>query len=281
MAVSKRDILLKGKEKQRHRYDRLVFIWFIIFLIFLVEIILLLRAPKFLLTEVRVTGASSYEQVKIKEAIGLALVEKCPCLIPRASIFLYSKKQLAKIAQGASSRVGYITFKRQGQILIVDVAERQPVALWCQGRHDDRDCFFLDQTGTIVSTAPIFSHSSMVEFYSASSSARLYEKPLGDFSLATSALLKNELLSIFQHDFRVPVSLKYIELVEKDDLIFYFVSSRDNWLVLISRSSDPKIVLANLKALLGSESFRRDLKISQHLKQIDLRFKQKVFYKFN
>lgn len=280
MASNKKDIIRAGRQKQRRRYSRVALIWLVLFLILAVEIILLLRAPKFLITTVEVEGASPYEQAKIKEAAELALNEKCPCLIPKASIFLYSKKSLISAISTASSRVNDITITRTGQALKIVVLERKPLALWCQGPRLDKTCFFLDKTGQIIASAPVFSHQVMTEFFSASATAKVYERPLGDLDPVSFLFLTNKLTSLVNSKLKNLSQIDFIEPRDGGDFILHFLSfSSPDWTLLINKKMSAEIILGNLQATLDSTAFKTDTQNSGPLLYLDARFDKKVFYK--
>jgi len=281
MASNKKDIIRAGRQKQRRRYSRVALIWLVLFLILVGEVILLLRAPKFLITTVAVEGASPYEQAKIKEAVELALNEKCPCLIPKASIFLYSKKSLISAISTASSRVNDITITRTGQVLKIVILERKPLALWCQGPRVDKSCFFLDKTGQIIASAPVFSHQVMVEFFSASATAKIYERPLGDLDPVPFLDLTAKLTSLVNSKFKNQSQIDFIEPEEGGDLVLHYLSfSIPSWTLLLNKKMSAETILGNLGATLDSSAFKTDAQNSGQLLYLDARFDKKVFYKF-
>ncbi|MFA6416553.1 MAG: hypothetical protein WCW56_03720 [Candidatus Paceibacterota bacterium] len=281
MATNKREIIREGRQKQRRRFSRVAIIWLVLFLILVVEIILLLRAPKFLINKVEVEGASPYEQVKIKEAVVLALNEKCPCLIPKANIFLFSKDDLNKAVAEASSRVNDISFNRNGQILKVVVSERRPLALWCQGVRSDKSCFFLDKMGGIISSAPVFSDHVMIEFFSASATAKIQDRPLTDLDPVSFIALTDKLSSLVNSQLKNQSKIDFIEPLGRGDFALHFISSRsNNWFLLLNKKLSAETILGNLQATLDSTAFKVDAKNSGSLLYIDTRFDKKVFYKF-
>lgn len=280
--INKKDLIREGRQKKRRIFGRLALLWLIIFFILILELILLLRAPKFLFNQVVIKGASPYEQEKIEETVKLTLFEKCPCLIPQNSIFLYPKKKLSQAIILASPRVGEIVFDRTGQTLNIIVSERQPLALWCQGPRDDRSCFFLDKNGETIAPAPIFSNRVMPEFYSASATAKIHERPLKNLNLSVVISLAKSIEGITNDYLKSHYFLDFIEPYPNGDFIVHFSSPQMiDWYILANEKISPNDLLSNLQALLGSSSFTDDARLNNRLQYIDMRFDKKVFYKFD
>jgi hypothetical protein len=278
MATSKKEILAAGKKRAQRRVLTFLVVTAIFLTIITVELIFLLRSPGLLIDRVLINGASPYEQDKISEAVGLVLPANCPCFIPRRSLLFYPRSLIIQSIHQASPRAGEVEMVLSGRNLVLNIKERKPLALWCQGADNNEQCFFLDKTGTAFSSAPVFSLGVFPEFFIASGTATLFSKPLTDLDLPTFlnfAQAAGVLVQTIGGS-----SLRQIEPATNGDLVLVFEQTHREWHLLVNRQTSGDLILANLKAVLAADSFKRAWQSGQNLDYLDLRFNSKVFYKF-
>ncbi|OJI07679.1 MAG: hypothetical protein COX02_00345 [Candidatus Vogelbacteria bacterium CG22_combo_CG10-13_8_21_14_all_37_9] len=278
MTSSKKDLLATGKKRAHRRLSVSIVLIIIFILIVTIELIFLLRSPKFLIEQIKISGASPYEQENISKALNKILFTDNSNLIPRRSLLFYPRTLLSETIHQVSPRAGEVGMSLMGQTLTVTILERKPLALWCYGHEDLKQCFFLDQKGVAFSTAPLFSVGIFPEFYQATGTIALFSQPLPELDLVPFLNFSLQATDLIQT--LSPSTLKRIEMGSAGDLALIFTQDQQEWRLLVNSQVNPDLVLANLKAVFSAVSFKEAFQAGAHLDYLDLRFSSKVFYKF-
>lgn len=194
-------------------------------------------------------------------------------LFAKSNIFLYPEKDIQKTLAAAFPAIKNIHGNLENwQTLNLSVEERVPFALWCQLTAPD-NCFYLDKDGLIFSAAAIFSDNVFLKFTGGQIAAS--SSPI----VGKNFLPANEFRHItFFLDFLAPLGLTPTIFEASIDEYQIFLKSGGR--LIISSSDDLSVILKNLETIFRSDNLKKTLARGGIIDYIDLRYGNKVFYKF-
>lgn len=240
------------------------------------------RADALSIGTIEVKGAATVSAEEVKSLATEFLAGKYAYLFPKASALLYPAAALEGAIVARFPRVAAADARLLSPTaLSISLTERTPHALLCSPRPEGEGeegkeptepatpCYFLDETGFVFSKAPEFSGTPFFRYESWASA----EDPVGTFFLPAERFRE---LDFFVASVRSagtdPVSLAL--LPEGDVSLALSGGAR----ILFSEAQDLAEVFENLQAVLSSEVVKEQGVLS--LDYLDLRFGNKVFYKF-
>jgi hypothetical protein len=201
------------------------------------------------------------------------------------SIFVFQKRKIREDLYQTFGRLQDVSFKKRGTSEVeVIIEEKEGQYMWCGevtslGNHEN--CYILDGQGALFDTAPQVSGDAYFKIYGGSVES---ESPIGSkvFSLDdfnTIIRIKTELT---KHDLD-PVAL----LLHSDGLIEFIKKTEGKDLyngarVKFTLLADYKTSVDNLLSALNSEPLKTEFAEKGELLQyIDVRFDNRVYYKFD
>lgn len=270
-------ILYTAREpKRRIQHHSKKFFWFsfcaILLILLMAVFVYVLRMPNWRIQEIELSGlkvlGAEEVKVKIKETIGGEYIY----FLPRNSFFLLNTASLADFLRGGFPRIETVAVdKKFPDLLRVSVKERQPFGIFCNLVATSTPvlpCVYVDRTGFAYETAPSSSGSLFIKIKSNLPEARVGEK--------IDPQLMDEILSLGEQ------LKKRIDL-EAVDYEFYSnnprelkVKTSDGFKVIFMRGEDWNKVFHALKTVLNQEIKEK----RSRLEYIDLRFGNKVFYRY-
>ncbi len=204
---------------------------------------------------------------------------------PKTNIFLYPKKDITKEIFNISKRVKGMSFRvKDNKTLVVSVVERTALYTWCGDvppavdSKEKPQCYFLDESGYIFNEAPYFSGEVYFKFYGSipfntGIPSGLYFSPANFIKLA-----------VFKRTLALMGMKPAIMYLQDDGDVRITLSSKTQAVgpeILFKISSDFETVAGNLDAVLSTEPLLSGFKDKySSLLYIDLRFGNKVYYKF-
>ena len=283
--IKRRDVLHSPKLQELKRNRRknlqnkiLLYVGSIIAIV--VVLILISRIPKLNISIVNISGNKIIDTEKINEVVLENLNGYYLYFIPKSNFLIYPKKKIIKDITEKYRRLTNINFSLSGaETLDISVSEREGKYIWCGDILSDLDlnptdntCSFLDNTGYAFDTSPYFSGNVYFKFFGKLTNNQFYPELWNKLVVLKEALSDMNLR---------PASL-YIKT--DGDIEIYLVSN-------ILPPDSPKIILKsvfildktkeNLQAAVNTEPLLSDLKSKNKiLEYIDLRFGNKVYYKF-
>lgn len=253
-----------------------VIIGILILIIFAIAIFCLswfLNQPFVVINNIAVSGNSLVATDALLATTKKILSDSYFGLFTKSNIFLYPEKTIQKTLAAAFPAIKSVHGNlKNWQTLQLSVEERIPFALWCQ-LVDSTDCFYLDKNGLIFSTAAVFSENIFVRFtggeINASSSPIVGKNflPADEFRRVTFFL-----------DFLAPLGLTPTSLEASADE--YQIQLKGNGQLIVNSTDDFSVILKNLEAILHSDNLKKALARGGVIDYIDLRYGNKVFYKF-
>lgn len=241
--------------------------------------------PRWELTTIVVRGNQIISTEDIKEKVESDLRGNYAYIFPHRNAFLYPKKKIAADLAEAFPRLKNIAVYRTSLgILEVDLAERRGYALWCGGdtTADDasKPCYFTDDTGKIISTAPYYSGNMYPRFFGGNLSAA-ETNPLGK-TFIDSALFER-LLAFRDRITALGFQVKAINIPSGKEYSYILdLGSQKTAVVRFLAAANYQTLADNLAVALGKKEFAEKIKINHSsLEYLDLRFTNKVYYKFS
>jgi len=195
----------------------------------------------------------------------------------RSNVFIYPRSGIKEALLEEFRRIEEVQVSvKDLEELEVVIEERKPNSLWCGEsleNSSNEKCYFIDLDGLIYSEAPNFSGNVFLGVYGEIENAL---DPIGEHFLTVSKYKNYKFFenSLSQYDLG-PIILNK---VDNGDLEIYLKSGGK---ILYNSEQDIVRLSENIGSILKDSGFKEDLNRSdQELEYIDLRFGNKVYYKF-
>jgi hypothetical protein len=254
-------------------------------------------ANRFFIKGVEVVGAEAVSADEVHTATE-GEIAGMRIIVPKRNIFFYPRNKMEEKLAADFPRLATIAIEIENKNLVVTVTEREPAYLWC-GEHlpntrqesFDTPCYFVDAKGFIFSLAPQFSDAVYTKIYTtlgantgtgnnAAGEVVPFPTPIGQQAMSAAVLHNVEILAkeVTTAMFK-PAA--YSVTQDGDAIIFLYRDSNALPEIRYNPTHDPLIVAAGFKTAISSDPLKSKLSSSFGLLEyIDLRFPNKVFYKF-
>ena len=200
--------------------------------------------------------------------------------IPKRVFFLYPKQKIIDGLLSAFPRFKSVeAYRSNRNTLLITVSEVRGRALWCGADMlAAQDCYFTDDAAKIVSVSPQYSGNVYPRFYGGTLADPSH--PLGQTFIA-DGIFQN-LLAFVERIQAAGFQVKAVVLADGDeDSIMLDLGQGKTATVRFLKSDDYATLAGNLDAALGQDELKQTLlKNKSNLEYIDLRFSNKVYYKF-
>lgn len=273
--------LLELKNKRRKILIRKILIISIGFMLIFGGLSYISKIGRLNISGVEVVGNKVIDSEAIINIVNRETAGKYIWLFPKTNIFLYPKNKIEYSLGNEFKRLTDIDIETTDRKILVSVGEREPVYTWCGVVPPEEEtteiCYFLDKKGFIFDEAPYFSGEVYFKFYGSTGKE---SDPSGVY-LAEGYF---DRLIIFKDDLS-NMNLKPVMLyIEEGENLKIFLSKKDspkNPEIRFKKDSDFKKIATNFKAALDTEPLLSKFKNEySKLEYIDLRFGNKVYYKF-
>jgi hypothetical protein len=271
------------KQKQRIFFDQ-VLIFMLGLGLAIAFLSYLSRIDRLNIDAIEITGNKIIETEEIKEVVEKEILGYYIWVFPKSNIFLYPKNHIQKTLNQRFKRLRNIAFSmRDRKILEISVTERVPKYTWCgttlpESNTDNGICYFLDETGYIFDEAPYFSGEVYFKLYGPVNLAD--DSPAGSYF---SSDIFQKLISFKEILENLELKPMALYVQEKGDAKMYLssVASSVDPEIIFKKDADFEKIAENLEAALTTEPLQTDFKKKYStLQYIDLRFGNKVYYKF-
>jgi cell division septal protein FtsQ len=229
----------------------------------------LIKAPWLQVRDVAVTGTNVADPDEISRSVQAMLEGRNLYIFPKTSMLVLSVPRIEARLKEQFSRLSSVSINRtSAHSLLVEVQEYDGKYLWCQ---EGDDCSFMDENGIVFAPAPVFSGSAYIRFYGG-----MQEE------LPFTAISKEQLAY-------VETIINRLEAISLHPTIFTFITDHNLAVSFIHRDTEAKIYFEPTKDLDAAlqtlyTGMRSPAFISQYtskpLEYIDLRFSNKMVYKF-
>jgi len=290
-----RDILkssraLEMKKKRRSRLRLRVFLWLLAGILFIVGLSYLSKLPAMRIEHVVISGNSTLDTGDLLHAVQDELFGNYFGLFSKQNGLIYPKEKIQAHLLDTFKRLEGATITLSDlHTLYVAVSERDARYLWCghdfdetAGESSSVQCYYLDANGYIFSEAPYFSGNAFFKFYGTGLFNRSIS-PIGQEFLSRDDFSK---LLAFRDRIQSFGLTPYGILLEPNGEYALYIAplSSDRMIhtkIMFNQKNDLDTIADNLATALATEPFASDFKKKfDTLLYIDLRFTNKVYYKF-
>lgn len=278
----------KLRELKRRRHARRMRFFALFGFLFLVLIALFIFAanhPRFQLTSVVVSGNEVVDADDVIAHADAFLAGKYLYSIPHRNAFFYPKKKiLADLVESYPRFKEVAVYRRDLNTLLINVVELRGQALWCASETDspeDARCYFTDDTGKIIDTAPYYSGNVYARFLGGGIAPE-DSNPLGK-NFITSAQF-TALLSFASRITAMgfPVKSIHVGSADEEDSLSIDLGGGHTAKFRFLPSDDYGTIADNLALALSKQELGSAVKNDRaNLEYFDLRFTNKVYYKFS
>ncbi|GMQ95441.1 MAG: hypothetical protein BMS9Abin13_555 [Patescibacteria group bacterium] len=250
------------------------------------------------IADIYIEGNKITSEKKIREVIQMNMAGTYAWFFPHDNIFLYPKRRIKRDVLNTFSRIydAKVRFVDLTSI-VVAVKERKIYALWCDDVLPKRErnlsvpCYFVDDSGFVFAEAPRFSMNVYFEFYGRLNAPFVNEAPAG---AERGDLIGTSFLTPYEFG-RVLMFKNLLESIDLETYKFFVREDGEYEIFLKGKSAmetaGGKIVFSpkqELEKILYDLKLAIDTKfpeggsqdITQGLEYIDLRFSNKVLFKF-
>jgi len=291
--MKKRSILdsprfLELKKQKYKALKKKTLIWIISFSVFFLCISFFSKWKNLNIQKIETEGNRIIDTIVLESLIKEKISSKYIWFFPKTNFLLYPKKEIKEELSAKFKRLKNIELNLKDlQTLSVSLTERSALYTWCGAKplpvdnssESEDGCYFMDETGYIFDKAPYFSGQVYLKFFGSIETSD--HNPLGFYfkekDFKNLVLYKEELE-------KIGLKLTSFYIGDDDDIrvALTSTSAKKSPEIIFKADSSLEQVIKNLDATLNTEPFLSDFKNKYSLlSYIDLRFGNKVYYKFN
>ena len=253
---------------------RLQTLWTLGIITVLIIVIIVSRQEKLLIVDVEVAGAKVVREEKVVTRTKEIISGYYLGMVPKRNALVYPGGKVEERLMIEFPRFSAVATSLDGlKLLRIDVAEREPFALYCPAitrSEDATSCYFLDDQGFIFDSAPLF--SGAVYFIYTREPA--LEEPMGKQFMSPSEF---GALGHFIESLPLLGVEPVAALVTEEEFIILLTGEAR---LKMGRKSDLELMYSNLSAFLNDEAIKAQTDFMQKISELDLRTENKVFYRF-
>ncbi|MEI8129974.1 MAG: hypothetical protein WCG55_00525 [bacterium] len=281
------------RERRIRRRRRVITALCVLFFVLLGTTVYVSRLPRIQLNTVEVVGNKVVDTDDVVSHVEKYLSGYYVYLIPHRDALIYPKQKIvADLVKSFPRFDSVAVYRTSWHTLQVTVSEVRGRALWCGETDTDlgagataQSCYFTDETGRIVSDAPYYSGNVYPRFFGGTvpaSSARLdNENPIG--TTFTDPDTFKKLVALQESIANFGFQIKSVDIgADTEDTIMIDLGSGKIAPVRFLKADNFETLEGNLSAALSNPTLANALKTDkQNLEYFDLRFTNKVYYKFS
>ncbi len=217
--------------------------------------------------EIRFTGTETLSREELREEIQKLISRRYFYALPKDHILFLPKGEIEALLSNRY-RIQEFKLKRKfPNILSIEIKERKPWAIWCRQEGEElRNCGVADRSGFVFAASPAFSGNAVLKIIDQSANEMIGKNFAPAEDVAKIAFL------IEKAEERLD---EQITSVLPQEGGVYHLIMEEGWYLIVDDGIKEEKAFENLLLALGKIGDRR-----AELEYIDLRFSNKVFYKF-
>lgn len=282
--------LKKIKEKRRRASQKRFYLVLTSIIVFFVALIFISRINGINVVRVEVSGNKIIDVPDIQKIAEEEINGNYFLFIPKSNYFLVPKNKIKNSLFQEYPRLNEINIKvSENQTLALEVKERDTQFTWCgedlprEGiRPEEVKCYFTDAEGFVFDESPYFSSDVYFRFYGDLEGESLSTYPKGRY--ISKDMDKLVLLKEAVDDLDLTTSSYYKNPEGYFEL--YLASairppSAPKVIFELDKDSDVEFMVENLRSAIYAEPLEQELDTKyEDLEYLDLRFGNRVYYKF-
>ena len=238
---------------------------------------------------IQISGNKVVETKMIEDVVKEKLAGNYLWFFPRTNFLLYPKGEIEKELAMRFKRLKDISFSVKNlKTLDISLTERTALYTYCGAQlpelnSSQQNCYFMDDSGYIFDKAPFFSGEIYLKFYGTTSvgSPTPETDPSGSYFFQPNF---TKLISFKENLKKIGLKPIVFFIQDDGDINMFLSSSSASQMgpeIMFKADSDFEKVAENLQTVLTTEPLQTDFKNKySSLLYIDLRFGNKVYYKF-
>lgn len=276
--------------KRRNAIKKTVFL-FCLFLLLLIAIVWVSRDSRMLIANINLTGNKAVQKEELLSIVDNELSGNYFFAFPKKNILLYPKTTINKKIMDSFKRIHYVDIRINNFTSIdILVKERMPYTMWCGENllvdttsSLSKKCYFSDDKGFIFAEAPTFSNDVYFTIFGELTYTDDSREVVGSSFLNEKKFTNlMQIRSLFEKEGIVSIKLNTLpendfELYLKDGGKFIFNINQDTAKLV---SNAIVAIDAKKKELIEVSPSTDRASIFKNLEYIDLRFNNKVIFKF-
>jgi len=268
--------LLELKRGRRRFFLFKTFLYIFALFVIFASLAYISRIPVLNIKGIEVIGSKIVDADEVKAIIEEEISGNYVWFFPKKNILYYPKNNIEKELFDKFKGLQNVSFKLDNsKILNISLTEREGKYVWC-GEDLSKiksECSFMDTSGYVFSVAPYFSGDVYFKFFGELSgdyfSRDIFEKIISFKDALTNMGFKS--ISLY---------------VKGDEDIEIYLNSNilppNSPKIILRKDFDLEKISINLQTALDTEPLKSNLKKEQSsLQYIDLRFGNKIYYKFS
>jgi cell division septal protein FtsQ len=271
--------------RRRHRRLIRVILWGLLITVLAGTGVTLARLDAFRIAGITVSGNSVVSEEELRNIVEQNIAGAYFFVFPKSNVFLYPERTIEAAVVEQVKKIDRADVESDGlRAVTLTIRERRPLVLWCGKTYADfqavnETCYFLDKDGFVYAEAPDFTGTVFKRFFGPlfntdGSLAVRDDDPVGDYFLTPSEFQR----IIFFIDMlkeEEQIASVALALTDAMDVELY---TENGPRILFAREHDLSQTLSNLSSALNIEELSREG--FDTLEYIDLRFGNKVYYRF-
>lgn len=268
------------KKKKRKILKVKIIIIFVILISLFLGFGFLSKIDKFNVNKIEITGNKVLDSKDLEQYVKNKIEGNYFYLYSKSNIFLLSREKIKKDLIRDYRRIEDLSFDFNNlQILKINIKERTPFYIWCGEdisfsllKPQEYRCKFMDNNGYVFDYSPYFSGDVYFRFFGNLDNYYFSKENFNDFILFKDNLSR--------------IDIKAVGLYKKlDGEIELYLSSNKKFeegpKIIFNIDSNYSKIFQNLESAVKTEPLKSDFKNKySSLEYIDLRFNNKVYYKF-
>lgn len=288
--MQERDVVRAGNNRLRRRKRKIFFrkssLLLALFIIVFGGLVFLSWRPFLQVKEVGVAGINVLPENELMQEVEDTLDGRYLLVFPKRNIFLAPQRAIEKNLKSVYPRIETIDVsldtKRKLNIVLT---EREGQYLWCDGEsvsgtEAESDCYYMDDRGKIFDKAPYFSAGNIYFSFYGTISDDIEDEILGERYLSVEEFAK---LTLFIDSLDKMQIKSFACKEDGNDFLLYLGTKQSPNMPYMSwrRDVDMAHLKSNVDSAFATEPFKTRYKEDfANLEYVDLRFENKVYYKF-
>jgi hypothetical protein len=237
--------------------------------------------------EIQIAGNKVIDTRDIRKVVDGEINGKYLWFFPRSNVLFYPKSSIKDELQNEFQRLKDINLAvKDNKVLEITLGERDSKFIWCGVSSPQigikEKCYFMDENGYIFDEAPYFSGEVYFKFYGPLEDQINPDESIGAYFSKQSFKYLTSFKNVLTNIKLKPVALSIAADKNIEILLSSGISSKVGPKILLKTDSDFQTVAENLQTALTAEPLQSEFKNKYSLLQyIDLRFGNKVYYKFS
>src|SRR3989344_1401714 len=274
--------LLELKKKKRKIFTRKIFFLVFLLILILIGLSFLSKWEKLNINSIQSSGNKVIETDMIEEIVKEKISGNYLYFFPKTNFIIYPQREIETELKDKFKRIKDISVNDKNiKTLNISLTERTALYTYCGNilpELNDNKCYFVDDSGYIFDEAPYFSGGVYLKLYG---TVNLDEgDPFGSYFFPVNfgkLILFKETLE------KAGIKPAAFYIQDSGDIKMFLYSSISQMgpEIIFKTDSDFEQLAENLQTVLTTEPLQSDLKNKySSLLYIDLRFGNKVYYKF-